>query len=651
MRNSGSDSERWTALLRGLTHDAVLWLLFVMSATCYRALLCGSFVRDARAIDVVHALLVGVRFDAVLATALVTPSLALGVIAYVSGRRLPTDHIRTMIAFAACVAGPLLYAIDYAFFREFSDHLNVRVMIALEGATESLPETIWKAHQPLRLLFLAALTSAAALAVVRRVLATSLPHSLRTPPKRSVRLALAVVGLGVYIVLLRGISIGDSPIRVRNAFVTPNAVLNRTIPSPIATLLHAMEDRRQERDAPSAGMIAAAARTISSVRGERIPDDFVAHARGAGRRPRHVFVILMEGQHGFPVLPWYRSAGLAPELSKLAERGAFFPSFLSAGPSTDTSLAAIVSGLLLPDSVLSHDERALAPFPTSLAAHFKALGYRTRFFYGGYLGWARLDLFLAGQGFDEVLGAPDTGGAAGNAWGVWDGGLYDAVLRRVDDGVPSLNVILTTTNHSPYDLPAQLRPQLGPSARDLAGGDAQTLAVFEHEAYADRELGRFVTVAEERLRGALFVVTGDHTAHAAHPRLGEDRLGATTVPMIIAGEALPPRLRGSWMRAGSHLDIAPTLYELCAPQGYAYRSFGVDLFAPRRRNIGVGSPWVLGEHVLAAEDSTVYALDAAAGSGDEARDLLAYQKAVRTLSLAVLHARPASETMLRMTRP
>src|SRR5207244_12649240 len=135
-------------------------------------------------------------------------------------------------------------------------------------------------------------------------------------------------------------------------------------------------------------------------------------------KPRHVFVVILEGQHGFPLLPRYRDTGLAPELGKLAERGALAPSFVSAGPSTDTSLAAIVSGLLVPDLVLSHDERASAPFATSLAPHFRRLGYRTRVFYGGYLGWARLDLYLSGQGFEELYGAPDVGGAAGNAWGV-----------------------------------------------------------------------------------------------------------------------------------------------------------------------------------------------------------------------------------------
>jgi phosphoglycerol transferase MdoB-like AlkP superfamily enzyme len=162
---------------------------------------------------------------------------------------------------------------------------------------------------------------------------------------------------------------------------------------------------------------------------------------------------------------------------------------------------------------------------------------------------------------------------------VWDRDLYDFVLRSVPEDVPSVNVILTTTNHPPYDLPAAMRPRLSPAARALAS-DAQTLAIFEHEAYADRELGRFVEIAGRKLRQSFFAVTGDHAAHAARLRHGSDASAeAEIVPMVFTGEALPAHLGGVVRRAGSHLDIAPTLYELCAPAGFVYRSFGENLFA------------------------------------------------------------------------
>jgi len=41
-------------------------------------------------------------------------------------------------------------------------------------------------------------------------------------------------------------------------------------------------------------------------------------------------------------------------------------------------------------AVVNYQRGSRQPFPTSITAIFKRLGYRTRMFYAGYLSWQRL---------------------------------------------------------------------------------------------------------------------------------------------------------------------------------------------------------------------------------------------------------------------
>jgi phosphoglycerol transferase MdoB-like AlkP superfamily enzyme len=62
--------------------------------------------------------------------------------------------------------------------------------------------------------------------------------------------------------------------------------------------------------------------------------------------------------------------------------------------------------------------------------------------------------------------------------------------------------------------------------------------------------------------------------------------------VIYGPEALggtPPPLR----RAGSHLDLVPTLVEICAPAGFVYQSFGGNLLSPQRPAVGYGNGVVI----------------------------------------------------------
>ena len=64
-------------------------------------------------------------------------------------------------------------------------------------------------------------------------------------------------------------------------------------------------------------------------------------------------------------------------------------------------------------------------------------------------------------------------------------------------------------------------------------------------------------------------------------------------PEVLAGITLPPQA------AGSHLDIVPTLVELCAEPGFPYAAMGRNLLSPTGRFLGIGRRYVVGDRFLA----------------------------------------------------
>jgi phosphoglycerol transferase MdoB-like AlkP superfamily enzyme len=178
-----------------------------------------------------------------------------------------------------------------------------------------------------------------------------------------------------------------------------------------------------------------------------------------------------------------------------------------------------------------------------------------------------------------------------NEWGVDDEALFAFVERTVADDVPSLNLLLSTSNHPPYDVDVwkdgwpvrEVPPELAPGFAEAG----LTLREIGHHAYADAQMGAFLRRTAARLPGSVFAVTGDHYSRkfpGARPTLYE----RTAVPLllygpeVLAGVSIP---RGT---PGSHLDIVPTLVDLTAPAGFEYSAIGRSLLDPARPALGIG---------------------------------------------------------------
>ena len=314
-----------------------------------------------------------------------------------------------------------------------------------------------------------------------------------------------------------------------------------------------------------------------------------------------MFLIVEESFDAWTLDERYSALHLADETKALGREGVLLDRFVSAANGTMGSFAAIVTGLADAGVYTNYQASARAPYPSSIAPLFRSLGYRTRMFYGGYLSWQRIGDFCRDQGFDEVYGAAHISSwSATNEWGARDEDLFAFVERSVPDDVPSFDVVLTTSNHPPYDVDVWAK---GWPVKEIPSGMEEgfeagdvTLREIGHHAYADQEMGRFVRGASKRLGGALFAVTGDHFSRkfpGATPTLYQ----RTAVPLLLYGPSVLTGVAPSDERFGSHLDIVPTLVGFAAPKDFEYHAIGHDLLDSGRNLVGCGP----GSRVITAD--------------------------------------------------
>ena len=327
-------------------------------------------------------------------------------------------------------------------------------------------------------------------------------------------------------------------------------------------------------------------------------DAFCHVAAGARiRPPRHIFLLFLESHSQSLLDPLYGSLRLM-EASKKWRREAnavSFANFLPGGMVSQPSIVSLMSGVFDCDMELNENPSFWQGAPqTALAPQLQRLGYRTSFWYGGSLTWSSLDHFVPAMGFDRAFGGPDICGEhAPRTWlGVYDHIFLEEVARRIeaDTGAAGeFHFVYTTSNHGPYRIPFE---QYGfdaetvmPDAPAALKRDAATRRSLASAWYADQSAVRFIERMREMDPDSLFIVTGDHAtdilplAYDIVPRREMNLREHLLTSFAMAHPSLDPAMLAE-RTIGSHMHIAPTLFEMIAPSGFPYRAIVPSFFEP-----------------------------------------------------------------------
>ncbi|HEX2730583.1 MAG TPA: sulfatase-like hydrolase/transferase [Polyangiaceae bacterium] len=306
------------------------------------------------------------------------------------------------------------------------------------------------------------------------------------------------------------------------------------------------------------------------------------------KRPPAVFLVMMESfnaryvgatnAQGQPVMPVFQS---------LIPKGAYFDWFYGNSIQTSKGHASMLLSI-----VPSTRGKILVDYGTncfhSIAEILREQGYGT-LFYQAYAntGYEHGDAFYSRNGFERVLSAADSHGAAAAdeawGWGLRDEVFYRELFLEMDrtherDANRSMFVaVAPVSNHAPFDkVPPHLR-QMYPDPQD------------RHEHYAnsihlsDSALTVFFDELAKRpyLQDSLVILTGDHSfptgEHGYTSNVSSFYEEFFRVPLLVLwpGHVAPAR-------SGiphSQLDIAPTLLDLLQIGGIQDHFLGHSLLA------------------------------------------------------------------------
>jgi phosphoglycerol transferase MdoB-like AlkP superfamily enzyme len=258
---------------------------------------------------------------------------------------------------------------------------------------------------------------------------------------------------------------------------------------------------------------------------------------------------------------------LTPNLDRMADEGLFFTHLYATGSRTVRGLEAL--NLSLPptpgQSIL---RRPNSDHLFTLGSVLRTRGYDVQFVYGGHAIFDNMGPWFSSNGYQIVdKGEFAPGGVHfATAWGACDEDLFDESIRRADASFASgkhfFQMIMTTSNHRPYDFPEGRIDIHSHTGRDGA------------IKYTDYAIGRFVKESEKKpwFKDTVFIFVADHNASVAGGT--EIPIRDYLIPVIFYNPSLlkPQKVD----KLSSQMDVAPTLLGL---MNFSYKSwfFGADL--------------------------------------------------------------------------
>jgi len=308
----------------------------------------------------------------------------------------------------------------------------------------------------------------------------------------------------------------------------------------------------------------------------------------AGESAHKNLVIILEESLGARFVGALGGEPLTPNLDRLASQGWWFEHLYATGTRSVRGLEATVTGFLpTPGRSTVKLSGSQSNFFT-LASHLRHQGYHSSFYYGGRAHFDNMKGFFLGNGFHRVVEQDDFVDARFvGTWGASD----EDVLARIhadllqDPEQPKLVVVLTTSNHTPFDFPVE------PGDRFEQPLKSRNNAI----RYADKALGQFFDRAQGSpyWDNSVFLVVADHDLRAADlsGRSGTGESATGMQPFPVAGFHIPGLILGGGIRPervnhlSSQIDLPPTLLSLvgAAP---AAPLIGTDLTRVEENYVG-----------------------------------------------------------------
>lgn len=570
-------------LLRGLFRAWVLVVPLVLALSLIRLGQLAYFWPTGFHVsttDLASVVVQGFRFD--LKVSAVAGFLLLLVLPWVSGK--VQGRIATGVAFLYV----MLSLVNLHYFGFYKTPIDSLVFGVVEDDTSAVLQTIWHDFPVIWTLLLALALTVGSVWLHRVLLRRLRPDTVLQSRHIAIQLALAIVVFFALVFAGKG-TLREMALQRQHLTVTTSPFLNDMVPNGPIALKYAWDSRGQSQNLqnPLVGLKAMGFNSpLAAAEALGLPHGSEAEVKAAltaheplppGTPKKNLIFFLMESWSAEPLLyqsPQFDVLGrLAPTLMD-PTKACHFSNFDSAQPGTHPTLEAILFST--PITPLTMGDVGRKPIPWSIPKVIKDAGYQTLFVTSARSGWRDLNRVLAVQGFDEVVDANNLKESYPDAnlgiWGVWDSYVFKYLDKRLaaqPKDKPLFVFVLTSTNHPPYDLPADYHRV--PRDMSLWKGETSSdtlLLNLDTYHYAADLLGGFVqSVQSGPLKSNTIVAaTGDHNVRSfgmyAEPAR---RYLQRQVPFVIWGEGL--QCGPQQALPASHRDMFNTLLPLIGVNG------------------------------------------------------------------------------------
>lgn len=574
-----------------------------------------------------HALFLGLRFDLIpLAYIHIAPFIILNLFYFIPGRSCVLFTRFLLVSFLCLGYFSLgwVYIFDYSFYSYFQDHLNILFFGFFEDDTLAVIVSIWKNYNLILWLPVVLLFHYGFYRFVK-LLFSPFDFDLKEKKKPFKIPFILLAGLTLLAFLARG-NFTRLPLSLEDSHISSQEFINEIPLNGVITFNRAMKIRKTFgkksfdyqaqygyptwqtafKDAfgkePAASTIKASLLQKTSTK--------------TGRQP-HVVMIVMESFGTFWNDQNSSEFNILGDLKNYFDTGYYFKNFLSAENGTIGSIMSVATSTPIRPGArfLNESEFMKASLQSSGEKPFKAAGYETHFVYGGKLGWRDLGAYLNVQGYDRLWGADEMKEGMpelshfeekdlGNEWGIFDEYLYSFIEDRLRTATtPQFFLVLTTSNHPPFEFPSSYKPlPLKMDSEFLSGLTVdKDLATkrFTSLQYSNQKTGEFLNRIEKSVlkNNVLVALTGDHSFWIAKNVGHADEFRRYAVPFLIVA---PDELKNRPYNAnqfGSHEDIFPTLYDLVLSDKN-YVGIGHSLFS--------GNSFALNSSGIVASEAGAY---------------------------------------------
>lgn len=579
----------------GIQRDLRIFFFILLLLEIYRAIfiftMTGYMNADTDSTQIFWTLWLGLRLS--LKTAGVVAAVSFVLVTIVG----LTPRLRLGIGIAASLIFSTLFMARFPYYRTFNSTFGMEVVQGLQDDIISIIVTVAQSYGLFWRFPVALILTVFCIAALSRILMIKtfpLPELNGSIKKIffTATLVCAVMAFGIF-VRFGGSFTYAGGLNWENAGVTGDHFLNECILDDgqafyrVSAMMKLME--AGEISGVDLENIVASAEFISQRKG-LAADNLAPYLERTASgekipKPQHIFIILGENWMQWPMLGKYSDLHIADGIKSLiAEENSYYSrNFMPNGEFTSVAITGLVTGLPDVNIRVNYQTKTFdSVYTSAMAPPLKELGYKVDFWYGGASSWDNISKMALAQNFDNFYGFSDLNAPKQTAWGAKDEHLFNAIEKHLEGEPPTVHLIMTTTNHPPYNL--NLAEEGYDFDATLAAveklpniDDAKTLATeLGHYWYMDKMTTKFVRSVAQKYPSSLFIITGDHgvrTDPGTRPTIFEHQ----SVPFVMYGAGikkniLPPDA------VGGHISIIPTIIELIAPQGFIYYSISPSLF-------------------------------------------------------------------------